>query len=366
LTRVKKLFNITIELRCLGQKIRKELGMKKQIMVLVFILVLGVFSYGAGEVNFRGLVQTWFSYAERDGGEDIESGYGFTLRRLRFIPHGNLGKNVKWGIMLGWDRQVASLFEAYLDFQISDSFKIKVGQFTAPGSMSSSLSPTSKLDLIERAQITQKWAGNSGLYGYRAFGVQAYGDLMKGKLYYAVMLANPKTLGGIFTPRVSQSIYAVTNNGLGIWGRLEIKPTKCLRLGVFGGSSKENETEMERSSYGAHIFFVKKHLNFKTEYVAGEHGIPGAQKSYNGFYALLGYKQNKIEPVLRYDFFEPENGVADQFGVEKYTNFTFGINYFYSKRIKFQINYVIRDESMALDLEKLKNNLFYIHLQYTF
>ncbi len=326
----------------------------KKIFIVTLILLFSVITLSAGNVYFKGLIQNWFSFT--DQAVDDSSAYGFTNKRFRFIPYGTFGKNIKWGIHFYADRGAAvSFFDAYIDYKFSDQFSLKIGKFAAPGSISGALTSSGALDLIERAPISMIWGGGSALHGYRAFGVQAHGNLMDGKIHYAVMLANPTTTA-YFTPSIKANSYVNDAKGMTVWSRLEAKPMKGLRLGGFFGSGTSTDSssvEIKRSSYGAHLFYKKNAINFKLEYIGGDNG----GIDYSGMYAIFGYKLGKkFESVVRYDFVTPKDSG------EKYTNFSLGINYFCSKRIKYQLNYVLRNE----ELVDVANNIFYINFQYSF
>jgi len=338
--------------------------MKRLTAIFLFVfLFVSVTSMRGESIKFNGLVQTWFSYGEEGYGDD--SGYGFTLRRVRFKPSGAFSDKITWTLQAGWDKQTASLVDVYIDFILSKAFKIRIGKYTVPGTISSSLTSSGKLDFVERAAITQQWGSRNGLSSYRALGIQAYGDLMDGKLYYAFMLSNPRTTS-LFSPSIKDNIYAAQDNGIVFWGRVEAFLTKGLRLGAFYTGGKETDTELTKNSYGAHLFYVNNGINFKVEYIAGEAGLEGMETKYNGMYAVLGYNTGKVEPIVRYDFYTPVDGGADSAGVEKYNNITLGLNYYHSKNVKFQANYVLRKESMAAGHEEIKNNLFYVCLQYSY
>ena len=316
------------------------------------------------EIKFKGLVQPWFYYAEQNSSENDV--YGFTLRRVRFKPYGSFSKSINWTLQFGWDKQIARLLDAYIDFQIFKNLQFRIGQFTVPGSISSSLTSSGKLDQIERPEITLKWGQNSGLSSYRAVGVQIHGKLIQNKIYYAFMVANPRTYG-IFTPSLRETEYVNENDGNALWGRIQATLFDGLACGAFYGTGRENSNEIKRSSYGAHLFFIKNGINLKMEYISG-HVIESEQKKiYKGLYFLLGYRINKFEPIIRYDFYVPNQGDMDDYGVKKHKNYTLGINYFHNRNIKFQANYVIRNESMAEGFaEKIKNNIFYINFQFSF
>jgi hypothetical protein len=332
---------------------------------MLFFLVMAVIATGVrGEaINFKAAVQTWFSYAEQEAQDG--SGYGFTLRRVRLKPYGSITKKIKWTLQVGWDKQSPKFIEAYLDYIHSKGLQFRVGQFTPPGAMSSTLTSSFKLDFLERPTVTQKWAGFNGLTSYRAVGIQVHGHILDDKLYYAVMLANPKT-SNLFNPGVAASSYSRDNNGVMFWGRLETELTKGLKLGAFYGGGKETDTDYKRTTYGAHLYYVNKGVNFKVEYLAGESGIENFTTKYYGYYAVLGYKTGKFEPIARYDSYTPNDGNSDTVGVEKYNNITVGINYYLNKNVKLQANYVFRDESIGPEIDnKIKNNLFYVCFQFT-
>ena len=336
--------------------------MKRFYVVFIFFSILA-FPLKAEGIKFKGLAQIWFSMADQT--IDNNDAYGFTIRRLRLKPYGSFSKDIKWGFQVGWDKQEAKILDVYIDFIFKKKFNLKIGKFAAPGAMSGTLTSSARLDLIERSMMTQMWNRNTGLDSYRALGAQVYGELLKGKLYYALMVSNVRT-NAIFTPSVKNTYYTHKNNGLAMWARLEVKPMDGLRFGSFYGIGKEKDTNSNISSYGAHIFYIKDRINLKLEYIAGEYSVGDLTTKYDGVYALAGYKIKKFEPIIRCAIYAPDDGETDNYGVKKYRDMFLGVNYFYSKRIKFQANYVIRNESMGSGIDKIGNNIFYINCQYFF
>lgn len=340
---------------------------KTCIYLVLLIMVISLPLVAKPDINFSGLFQTWFSYAPQLDRDD--DGYGFSLRRLRLAPSGSFSEKIKWGFQVAWDMQKASLLDVYLDFQLSPYFKIKIGQFPAPGAISGALTSSGKLDLVDRSQVTESWNGHSNLSSYRALGVQLYGALIEKKLNYALMVANAST-SSLFTPRISSPAYSNDLNGISFWGRLEAFPVDGIQVGAFiqFGDMKtySEKKEYTSQSYGANFFYIKNNINFKAEYLAGEYGQKDHETKYNGICLVLGYTVNKVEPIIRYDTYTPNDGEPALLGIERYSNITLGINYFYSSTIKFQANYVIRNETMSEGLEKLDNNIFYLCFQYSF
>jgi len=329
---------------------------KKLIFVLFIIVFLFVSVHG--EVNFKGLVQSWFSMSTQVNGDTSNSIYGFSNRRIRLAPYGNLGKKMRWGVQFAFDKFATPVvLDAYLEYFISRGAVLKFGKFAPPGSKAAALTSSGKLDLIERASIVQMWGGNSGLHGYRAFGAQLSGKLMDGKIYYGLMIANALTASNNWFPGVKKLSTTNSHNGFGFWGRLEVYPVHGLKVGGFMGSGNESDpavadSDKKRNSYGGHIYYKKDGINLKFEYIGGDsNGI-----KYSGMYAVAGYMINKFEPVVGYESFTP---VKDG---EKYTNISFGINYYHSKNFKLQANYVMRSE----DTTAIDNDIIYANVQYSF
>lgn len=329
----------------------------KKIIILVFLVVF-LFMSVHSEVNFKGLVQNWFSMSSQANGDTSESIYGFSNRRIRLAPYGTLGKNMRWGIQFAFDKFAApSVLDVYMEYFISREAIVKFGKFAPPGVKAAALTSSGALDLVERASIVQLWGGNSGLHGYRAFGAQLSGKLVEGKIYYALMLSNALTASNNWLPTVKNLSTTNSHNGFGMWGRIEAYPVKGLQIGAFLGSGSEAdpalvESDIKRNSYGGNIFYKRDNINLKFEYIAGEsNGI-----KYSGMYGVAGYRFNKLEPIIGFEIFTPvEEG-------EKYTNISGGINYFHSKNVKFQVNYVMRSE----DITDVDNDIIYANFQYSF
>jgi len=243
---------------------------------------------------------------------------------------------------------------------------LRLGKYTVPGTISSSLTSSSRLDMVERPEITLKWSQWNELSQYRSLGLQVHGNILNNKLYYAVMLANNST-AGLFTPTTGEAEYDASP-GLTLWNRLEARPVGTIRIGAFYGRGWLTGIGTPRSSYGIHAFYVKHPIRFKIEYIAGEIEDEPISIEYHGMYALFGVQVSKtLELLVQYDDYSPGGENGDEEGVEHYKNITLGCNVLASKSIKLQANYVIRRESMAgVDTEEPENDLICINVQYTF
>lgn len=143
-----------------------------------------------------------------------------------------------------------------------------------------------------------------------------------------------------------------------LFSRVEFSPKKCLSTGAFVTHWQNLETDDKILSYGGNLFFVKNNIKFKTEYIGG---VTEEGDYYSGLYLVGGYKLDKLEPVVRFDMYSPNGGDADSKGVKNYSNISLGLNFYYLKKVKFQGNYILRQE----DGTELDNNLIYVNAQYS-
>ena len=88
---------------------------KKTIMLL--ILTLSSILIFPADIKFKGMVQTWFSYADQNA--ENGSVYGFNLRRARFKPYGTINKNIDWAISVGFDEQNFQLIDEEQNHQVN-------------------------------------------------------------------------------------------------------------------------------------------------------------------------------------------------------------------------------------------------------
>jgi phosphate-selective porin len=108
----------------------------------------------------------------------------FFLRRIRVRVGGNVvSKNLTWAVEPEYADNSLYLKDGWINYQWNDHAQLKMGQFKPPFSMES-LESCTDLETIERATIVNLLRLN------RRIGVQFYGDVLGGRLGYAVMIAN--------------------------------------------------------------------------------------------------------------------------------------------------------------------------------
>lgn len=317
------------------------------------------------KLNYGILAQMHFSYAQNDSSENP---YGFRLRRLDSRIWSAPTDYFNWSIIVGFDDFFFRILEADVNFIVSDGLKFRIGQFAPPAVRSGApvdhLFKVPTMTFIERPPITLNWASNSALLAYRTFGVQAHGNFLNNKMYYAFMVGNPKG-SSYFYASSKNTIHQNAYNGLAYWGRLEYKPVSDFVLGAFFGSSSNQADTLSNTndSYGGHILYRKHNISFMAEVVSGSYSINSSTIKYNGGYIECGYLVKHFEPAIRVDYYVPNDKRPDPYNVKSYTNYTLGLNYHASEKIKIQVNYIFKNEQMLTGFNHINNNLCYINLQ---
>lgn len=342
---------------------------KYLIVIIVLFFIIGQINllasdknnkkYKENGVRFKGLMHVWYAV----GMDSTESGYstGFNLRRTRLKSYGNLNKSMKWYMQFAYDKQKPSVLDAAIDIKFFKNVYMKIGKQVTPGSISGAVTSVSKLKFVERAMFVKNWSNNSGLSSYRTIGVQIYGTLFNKKLLYALMAGNPDA-NNLFTPSVSNSDYS-GNEAIQLFARIEYNLFRKLKIGSFFIDGSESLINSEKTSIGFHCLYNSSKIYAKGEYIQGNNINDDVKTVYSGAQVVFGYKIKKIEPIIRYDYYISDPDASD---IKKYSNFTIGMNFIYSKNFKVLLNYVYRSEKINEVKDFLNNDIFYINFQTQF
>jgi phosphate-selective porin OprO/OprP len=155
----------------------------------------------------------------------------FTLRRVRPILQGTVGKYFEFDIMPDFGGGVTVLQDAWLDFKPSPKLKVRVGKFKAPVGLERLQSATA-IHFVERAFPT-------AIVPNRDVGIMLYGDLAGGVVSYAAAIVDGAPDGG--------SVDADLNDGKDLDGRVFLSPfkkgrslLKDLGFGIAGTTGKQS------------------------------------------------------------------------------------------------------------------------------
>jgi phosphate-selective porin OprO/OprP len=154
----------------------------------------------------------------------------FTLRRVRPILQGTLGKYFEFNIMPDFGGGVIMLQDAWLDFKPSPKLRVKVGKYKAPVGLERLQSATA-INFVERAFPT-------AIVPNRDLGIQVWGELAGGVVAYAAGIFDGAPDGG--------SVDTDLNDSKDLAGRLFLSPfkqgdsaLKGLGLGIAGTTGKQ-------------------------------------------------------------------------------------------------------------------------------
>jgi len=325
-------------------------------------------------MHFKGFAHMYYSVGENSDGDII---HGASIRRLRFKPYGTITDKLGYALQFGLGKQKVAIIDGFMYYKFSPVAKLQVGQFCPPalrsGGFADSYFSTTTMNLVQRPSMAQNWASLANTTGYREVGVQVDGTLSDEKIYYGIMLANPKG-NNLFTPSVKDQTNKHDDSGIKTWARIEGRFSKELAVGAFGGYStySNKNTSNEDSACtmvnsGLHVIYRSENFKFMTEGYIMNNTEDSVDYSAMGYFVEATYQINKIEPAIRYGMFDPNTDSFDKLGAESYSNLTIGLNYYFNKKCKIQANYIYRMEVMADGYDdEIYNNLFLVNLQYVF
>lgn len=254
---------------------------------------------------------------------------GFKIRRARVGLNGEILKDLHYKLQIDTVKSPI-LLDAQIEIQFSSYLKLSLGQFKVPFSLEN-LASSSALDTINRSLTVEKLCPGRdiGAKG-RDIGITINGEFSG--IEYAL---------GIFNGSgIDKKDF---NDKKDISGRLVFHPVRSLSLGLshYNGrySSSPGDPAVQRNRTGMDIFFIQSQLSIKGEYILAK----DAQTERNGWYLQGGYflTPKRIQALVRYDSYDKNTDISgDRIGI-----LTVGLNWFFSKKTKFQINYEYHQEA---------------------
>lgn len=257
------------------------------------------------------------------------------------------GKIIKWAgyrilIKLNPESYKLEGFDLYGRF-LTPIGEIRVGQFKVPFSMER-LIPFCKRDFVENAITT-------GLVNGRDIGIGIYGD--KKWVEYNVGIFNGEGMNKKDTNKKKDIVCRVA------FKKAFGEHISLLFGGAFySGKSGEDQNLIKRNLFNLQFKGRLNRFTFSSEYVK----FDDSNNSGNAIYSTLCYHfflhKYKIEPLIRYEFYGPDNPLPD----DVINKITFGTN-FYLKgyNLRFQINvsrYILENQENYTKLFILSQFVF--------
>ena len=267
---------------------------------------------------------------------------GFSLAALRFGLTGNISQDFSYTLTLegsNTDNENRKLiYDAYIDTTLIRNFRVRFGQFKYGFGLEQT-TPEAELDFINKSDVVSNLIKPN-----RDIGVQAARDIPLGSVCSTLTVA---VING------SGSNLDDENNRKSVVGRLAVNPFKGVQI---GGSYYDGTvgTADKKTRAGLDLKLEISRLTVKAEYLYGEDKAIAKE----GYYLAVGYSVLPAAVLLvRYDFWNSNRNVEN---VDA-SRWTFGVNYFFGKRILWRTNYERKRETPSV-----RNDLFMTQLQVLF
>jgi len=268
---------------------------------------------------------TQLLYSAQDVGID-----SFTVNRARLTFAGEFLKNVRYKLQIDAVKSPI-LFDAQMEFILSQVAAFRVGQFKVPFSQEN-LTASSELDTINRSQPVSK------LCPGRDIG------------------ASGRDIGAIFSGKYSIIEYTVgvfngaginktdTNEQKDLAARFLLRPAGFLSIAAsfYDGhySEKADAPAVARKRTGFETAVVHNAFSLKGEFILAKDDATSKQGWYlQGGYFILA---KTLQAIVKYDSYDMDKNVVG----DRSHLFTLGMNWYLSDKTKVMVNFELyRDES---------------------
>ena len=303
-----------------------------------------------------GYLQSQYDYTLNDANEN-----SFKFKRARIGVRGKVMDNFSYYFMLETSPFIgggdAYLMDAFVTYDAGNWARISAGTFKQPFSLEVS-TPCNDLTTIDRSVVADQLVAPQ-----RDFGVAIFGGNKFTKLNYAVALMNGRGLG-----------VKDDNTKKDIVGRATYKVTDFMTIGgsFRYGYPTPNNNDATRTTYGGEIALAFNNLKVQGEYIydegayySGAGGGCGAEpialgEKRDGAYIMASYDTKwKLQPVVKYEYFDPNIDVKD---INYQERMTIGANYFFNDKVRFQLNYQAHIET----INSVDNDMLLAQLQIKF
>ena len=284
-------------------------------------------------VELHGYAQGGYSYDDAGG----KSTSTFNLKRTLFWAKARITDRFSFMFMHDFSSVVQ---EYYLDYRFSKdkAFSMRLGQFKHSYSLENPLSPTmlELIDVYSQAVLFLAGEGPDPLNGVnygRDLGMMVYGDLFDDHIHYELALMNGQGINR-----------KDGNSDKDVIARLEYKPIDGLRLvataqkgrGHAVGTAAWNPgvqvgDDYRRDRYSIGAEWKSDACNVRAEWLGGKDGDVG---SMGGYVTASVPVAKGLDVVASADYYD-RNTNMDYYQ----TNLTGGIQYWFYKKCRLQLQY---------------------------
>lgn len=293
--------------------------MKKLTVLLVGLIVVALALPATAQVKVSGFGQAQLVNDE----SKVDKELYFAAKRARIVAKGDLGDKVGMFAQLEIATDKINVLDLTMDYDLAPIGKIAIGRRTVPFGLQNPVSPYN-LHTINYAQVVSNLIGTGG----RDLGLYISGkyDIVD----YVVGYINGADVTGVVN-NVYLTTNAEDNNEKDLVARVGVSVPGVAGLGagvsIYNGKTGTAKTTRNRTGIDAK--YEKDAIYAQLEYITGEDGT--TKKA--GYYLEAGYKIGSLQPMIRYDFYDPNSDVSDN----ENTITAIGANVYIGKNAKVQI-----------------------------
>lgn len=298
-------------------------------------------------IRFNGRLQVQYDNLSSEvNGVSTETSNRFYFRRLFFGAKAKLSNGFFAETVYDFAGEDISLDKAFIGkkFDFLGGYTLKAGYTKVPFGFEET-SSSAKIPTIERSAINRVFADDSDFSG-RHLGLHAKLDLGYG---FSIAGSAANAHQGDF----SKASDGATDE-MGYWGRIQWA-NDFLTVGAdagFTADANDSSTggDQNAEGYTAYINYNQGGFNVLGEYFTGNPFGQSVNGATSGFAIRASYKLGKFEPVIRYTALEQDDANIDfdelirrsndsATGATELESLYVGVNYHYSKSVKFMLGY---------------------------
>lgn len=301
-------------------------------------------SVAPAKIKVFGFLQPEYNHTFSDPAEST-----FKFRRARVGVRGRVLEDFSYYFMLEASPFIGGVGSVYLmdAFVTWDKYqwaRISMGSYKQPFGLEVATA-CHALVTIDRAIVSDQL-----VVPQRDYGIGVFGGNKFTRLNYAFAVMNGSGLNRLDNNTKKDLIGRVTY--------------RLFDFATIGGSfrygyPKINDNESSRTTVGGELLLEFNNLHIQGEYIYDEGAYdPGAEtgcgseplvlgERRDGAYGMIWYDTKwNFQPVFKYEFFDQDLDVKDV--PNRYSErMTLGINYFFSKAVRVQLNYQANIETVV-------------------
>ena len=278
-----------------------------------------------------GYIQPQYNTYFTDNGENT-----FNFKRARIGVRGRVNRSFSYYVVLESSAFIgggdAYLLDAFVTYDKNEWAKISLGSFKQPFGREVTTACHS-LTTIDRSIAADQLVAPQ-----RDMGLMLLGGSNTTKFRYSLALMNGRGLG------INDN-----NEKKDVIGRATYQVLDFMNVGASFRYGYPNNEDDDRTTYGIDASINYKAFTLQGEYIYDEGdynraagGGCGSEplelgNKREGAYVMATYDINeKIQPVFKYEYFDQDTEI-EKIGYQE--RMTVGLNYFFNKKTRFQLNY---------------------------